>query len=290
MRSWIPASRISLKEPDRSANAAPLRPLDVKVPATLLALILLACFLGPVIPSLPDPVGGQVAESNLPMLSPGHVLGTDTNGNDSLSRLLHGGRASLQIAIIVNLLGLVLGGLIGAASAYAGRIAESIVMRGVDILIAFPSLVLALGIGHALGPSHASTSLALTSISVPAFARVARAATLQLREQPFMLAAKISGTTTFKVLLCHVAPNAAPQLISFGLLGIGITTTIEGALSYLGLGIPLPYPSWGNMIFEGHQSFLARPTLIIMPGSLLVVTVACFNLLAEALRRRWVAG
>ena len=132
-------------------------------------------------------------------------------------------------------------------------------MRVLDVLIAFPSLVLALAIAQSLGPSKLHTIYALSFFSVPAFARLSRASTLRLRERPFMLAARLAGTRAPRMLLRHVAPNILPQLVTFGLLGIGVTIILEGALSFLGLGVPPPDPSWGNMIFEGQAVLSAEP-------------------------------
>jgi peptide/nickel transport system permease protein len=155
------------------------------------------------------------------------------------------------------------------------------------VLIAFPSLVLTLAVAQSLGPSQTNTILALAFFSIPAFARISRAATLRLRELPFMAAAGLCGTPGWRILLRHVAPNIAPQLVTFGMLGMGIVIVIEGALSFLGLGIPPPAPSWGNMIAQGQQSISATPMLVVWPSAVLFVTVLAFNLLGENLRARW---
>ncbi|WP_246631186.1 ABC transporter permease [Pseudonocardia nigra] len=253
----------------------------------MLGLIAAACFLGPLVLPIPPPVGGSVLESYLPAFSPGHLLGTDPNGNDILSRILHGGRSSLVVAVAVNLLGLVAGGTLGALSGYLGGAVDTVIMRVLDVLIAFPSLVLTLAVAQSLGASQTNTILALAFFSIPAFARISRAATLRLREQPFMAAAQLCGTPGWRVLLRHVGPNIAPQLITFGMLGMGIVMVIEGALSFLGLGIPPPAPSWGNMIAQGQQSLSATPMLVVWPCLVLFVTVLAFNLLGETLRARW---
>jgi peptide/nickel transport system permease protein len=261
--------------------------LGVWIPGGAILLIVAACFLGPALFGLPKPVGGNVLESYLPAGSPGHLLGTDPNGNDILSRLLHGGRASLFIAATVNVVGLVLGGTLGALSGYVGGVVDTVIMRILDVLIAFPSLVLTLAVSQALGPSVRNTIFALTFFSIPAVARVARSAVLRLRGQPFMAAAEICGTPAWRVLFRHLAPNIAPQLITFGMLGMGIVIIIEGALSFLGLGIPAPAPSWGNMVADGQLSLSATPMLVVWPSVALLVTVLSFNLLGENLRARW---
>jgi peptide/nickel transport system permease protein len=263
------------------------RNLEVLVPAAVLVFIAAACFLGPLVLPVPPPIGGSVLDSYLDAGSPGHLLGTDPNGNDILSRILHGGRSSLVVAVAVNVLGLLVGGTLGALSGYLGGAVDTVIMRVLDVLIAFPSLVLTLAVAQSLGASQTNTILALAFFSVPAFARISRAATLRLRELPFMAAAQLCGTPGWRVLLRHVAPNITPQLITFGMLGMGIVMVIEGALSFLGLGIPLPAPSWGNMIAQGQQSLSATPMLVVWPCAALFVTVLAFNLLGETLRARW---
>ena len=257
------------------------------IPGAMLALVVAACFLGPLVFGLPKPTGGDVLNSYLPTGSPGHLLGTDGNGNDTLSRVLYGGRASLLIAVTVNLLGLLVGGTLGALSGQIGGAVDTLIMRVLDVLIAFPSLVLTLAVAQALGPSMRNTILALAFFSIPAFARVARAAVLRLRSLPFMAAADLCGTPRWRVLFRHLAPNIAPQVITFGMLGMGIVIIIEGALSFLGLGVPRPNPSWGNMIADGQQSLSATPGLVLWPSLALLITVLSFNLLGENLRVRW---
>jgi peptide/nickel transport system permease protein len=262
------------------------RSLDLVIPGAMIAVILLLCFVWPLFGTVPKPTGGNILDANISSFSSGHPLGTDQVGNDLWSRLLYGGRNSLEIAFAVNLIGLVLGGLLGALAAYWGSFTDTVIMRILDVLIAFPSLVLALAVAQSLGASKLHTIYALCFFSVPAFARLARAGTLRLRERPFMLAARLAGTRAPRILLRHVAPNIVPQLITFGLLGIGVTIILEGALSFLGLGVPPPEPSWGNMIFDGQAVLSAEPKLVLLPSAFLFVTVLAFNLLGDALRSR----
>jgi peptide/nickel transport system permease protein len=263
------------------------RTLEIWIPAGILILIIGACFLWPLVYPVPPPTGGSILDAGLPPFSPGHILGTDPVGNDILSRLLHGGQVSFEVALAVNVIGLAVGGLLGIFAGYRGGATDAVVMRVLDVLIAFPALVLALVIAEALGPSELHTIWALSFFAVPAFGRLARSATLRLREQPFMLAARLSGTGTWRMLLRHVVPNIAPQLTTFALLGAGIVIILEGALSYLGLGIPPPGPSWGNMIALGAQTLTASPELVLIPSLCLFVTVVCLNLLSDGLRARW---
>ncbi len=230
---------------------------------------------------------GNILSSGLPPLSPGHIFGTDPVGNDIFSRILYGGRVSFEVGFGVTAIGLVVGGLLGMAAGYWGGITDAIIMRVLDVLIAFPALVLALAIAEGLGPSELHVIWALSFFSIPAFGRIARGATLALREQTFMLAARLSGTRGWRVILRHIIPNIMPQLMTFSLLGIGVAMILEGALSFLGLGIPLPEPSWGSMIAAGQQTLSASPDLVLIPSAFLFATVVSLNLLGDALRERW---
>ncbi|MBV9193055.1 MAG: ABC transporter permease [Solirubrobacterales bacterium] len=260
---------------------------SIWVPAGLVLLIFALCFVWPLIGPVPPPTGGSILNSNLPSFSPGHLFGTDATGNDEWSRLLYGGRASLEVALGVNAIGLIVGGLLGAFAGYVGGWRDSVIMRVLDVLIAFPSLVLAVAIAERLGPGELHAIWALSFFSVPAFARIARAATLRVREQNYIVAAQLSGTGHLRTLLRHVSPNIIPQLTTFALLGMGITVVLEGALSFLGLGIPPPAPSWGNMIAAGQGVLSSQPKFVLLPSAALFITVIAFNLLGEGLRARW---
>ncbi|HKT04185.1 MAG TPA: ABC transporter permease [Rugosimonospora sp.] len=288
---WGSPSPVSDETPPAPAPArAWLRRLQFGAPAVLLALIFFACFILPLVAPIPLPTGGNVVDSLQPSFSPGHLLGTDPNGNDILARILYGGRTSLIVAVTVNLLGLAIGGGLGALAAQAGGVVDSIIMRLFDVLIAIPSLALIVAVSLSLGPGLRNTILTLAFFSVPAFARISRAEALRLREQPFMVAAKLSGTPTWRIVVRHLAPNIGPSLMTFAMLGMGVVMVIEGALSFLGLGIRPPAPSWGNMIFQGQLSLSGTPDLVAWPSIALFLTVVGFNQLGEALRARWSGG
>ena len=204
-----------------------------------------------------------------------------------MSRILYGGRVSFEVAAAVQVIGLVIGGLLGMLAAYRGGWLEAVMMRMLDVFIAFPSLVLVLAIADSLGPSEMHVIWALSAFSIPAFGRVARAATLRLRDQPFVVAARLSGSRTWRIQLRHLVPNMLPQLLTFSLLGAGITMILEGALDFLGYGIPPPGPSWGNMIAPGQSFMSVYPRFVLVPSIFLLVTVLCLNLLGDGLRARW---
>jgi peptide/nickel transport system permease protein len=269
------------------ARTGRARGLRLWLPAGFLVLMLGACFVWPNIYPVPNPVRGSVLQAGLPPLSPGHIFGTDPVGNDVFSRILYGGQISFEVGFAVTAIGLVVGSLLGIAAGYWGGAADTIISRVLDVLIAFPALVLALAIAEGLGPSEVHVIWALSVFSIPAFGRIARGATIALREQTFMLAARLSGTRGWRVILRHIMPNVTPQLMTFSLLGVGVAIILEGALSFLGFGIPLPEASWGSMIAQGQQTLSASPDLVLIPSAFLFATVVSLNLVGDALRERW---
>jgi peptide/nickel transport system permease protein len=290
----VPAADLLASAPaqDLPAGAAPqargwLRNLEIAVPCTVLVVLLFFCFIWPLVYHVPDPTVGNLLQVNLPLWSPGHILGTDTVGYDIMSRILYGGRVSFEVAAAVQAIGLVIGGLFGMIAAYRGGWIEAVMMRVLDVFIAFPSLVLVLAIADSLGPSETHVIWALSAFSIPAFARVSRAATLRLRDQPFVVAARLAGTRTWRIMLQHLAPNIAPQLLTFTLLGASLTIILEGALDFLGYGIPAPTATWGNMIATGESFISVYPRLVIVPSIFLLVTAISLNMMGDGLRARW---
>lgn len=264
-----------------------MRSLEVAIPAAVLALLLFFCFIWPLAYPVPPPVGGSILDSGLPMWSPGHIFGTDPVGNDIMSRILYGGRVSFEVAAAVQVIGLAVGGLLGMIAGYRGGAVEAVLMRVLDVFIAFPSLVLALAIVDSLGQTELNVIWALSAFSIPAFARIARAGTLRLRDQPFVVAARLSSVKTWRILFGHIVPNIAPQMLTFSLLGAGIVIILEGALDFLGYGIPDPTASWGKMIAAGQAMLSVTPSLVIVPSIFLFVTVVCLNMLGDGLRALW---
>ncbi|MBO0838172.1 MAG: ABC transporter permease [Actinobacteria bacterium] len=263
-----------------------LRSLEVTIPGAVILLLLFFCFIWPMIFTMPKPVGGTLETVNLPPFSPGHIFGTDGVGEDIMSRILYGGRVSFEVAAAVQVIGIAVGGLFGMAAAYRGGWTEAVMMRILDMFIAFPSLVLILAIADSLGASEINVIWALSAFSIPAFARVARGATLQLRDQPFVVAARLSGTRSWRIMLTHIAPNMAPQLLTFSLLGASLTIILEGALDFLGYGIPIPTATWGNMIASGQQFIPVFPMLVVIPSLFLLVTSISLNMMGDGLRTR----
>lgn len=213
-----------------------------------------------------------------------HLLGTDGLGRDMLARLIFGARASLTVGLGASLIGLALGGALGILAGYFRGSFETVAMSGVDVLLAFPPLVLALAITAYLGQSIFNLTLTIGFLSIPPFARVARAAALTLAERDFVTAARALGATDARILFRELLPNILLPLMAFFLLAVAVVIIVEGALSLLGLGVPPPQPSWGSMIGEGRESLDFAPWLAFIPAGAMFLTVLSFNFVGDTLR------
>ena len=213
-----------------------------------------------------------------------HWLGTDSLGRDELARLVHGARVSLIIGICAPLIGITIGGGLGILAGYFRGRFETLVVGSMDVLLAFPPLVFALAVTAYLGQSLFYLTCILGVLGIPAFMRVARAATLSLAEREFVVAARALGATHTRILLYELLPNVFLPLLAFFLLGVAVTIVVEGALSFLGLGVPPPSPSWGSMIGEGRESLEIAPRLAFIPAGTMFLTVLSFNLVGDTLR------
>ncbi|HEY5274443.1 MAG TPA: ABC transporter permease [Acidimicrobiales bacterium] len=288
-----PADEHWVVEPPRGAWKAKvqrfahaLRDPAVYIPGSVLLFIILACFFGPLVFSAPSPNTGNLSQPDLPLFSPGHLLGTNGFGNDTLSRVLHGGQVSLAVGIGATAIGLVIGSILGMSAGYFGGLIEATIMRILDTLLSFPSLILALAIADFLGPNEFHTILAVSFYGIVVYARLARSQTIRVRHRDFVVAARSSGVRPKKIIFGHILPNVMPPLLAYAMITVGVAMLVEAALSYLGLGIRPPQPSWGNMIFAGVASMTSDPALVLIPCLFLLVTVMSLNLTADALRRR----
>jgi len=261
--------------------------LRLWVPAGILILLLAICFLLPLVVTMPSSTNGDIIYNNEPPFSPGHWLGTNVQGVDIFSQLVYGGQVAFEVGVAVTVIGFAIGGTIGVVAAYFGGWVDAVLSRVLDILIAFPALVLALVIAEGLGPSEFHVILALSVFGIPAIGRITRGATLAMRGLPYMIAAKLSGTRSWRVIARHILPNIMPGIVTFSLLGIGVVIILEGALDFLGYGIPAPKASWGSMIANGQQVLTAQPEYVLIPSVALLITVVALNTLGDALRERW---
>jgi peptide/nickel transport system permease protein len=232
---------------------------------------------------LPSPTDMDMLEKRAPF-SYAHWLGTDRLGRDELSRLIYGSRISLVVGLCAPVIGLVIGGALGMLAGYFRGRFESLMVGSMDVLLAFPPLILALAVTAYLGQSIFNLTCILGVLSVPAFMKVARAATLTLARREFVIAAQALGATHARILLRELLPNVMLPLSAFFLLGVAVIIVVEGALSFLGLGVPPPISSWGSMIGEGRESLDIAPRLAFIPAIAMFLTVLSFNLVGDTLR------
>lgn len=249
----------------------------------LVLLLILVALFAPAVTSY-DPIAGDASDSLLP---PGaaHPLGTDDVGRDVLSRVLYGSRVSLSVGLISVLIGLIIGVSVGLTAGYAGGAVDLLLMRVIDALLAFPALLLAISITAALGPQIQNAMIAIGVVSIPIFARLTRAAVLSLRERDFVMAARATGVSARRIALRHILPNILNALIVQATLTMAFAILQEAVLSFLGLGVQPPMPSWGQDI-SYNQRYIANLVWwgSIGPGVAIFLAVFAFNFLGDALR------
>lgn len=215
-----------------------------------------------------------------------HPLGQDANGADIFSRLLHGGRISFAVAFAVVFFSGSFGVLLGLVSGYYGGVLDTLLMRLVDILLAFPGLLLAIALVAVLGPHVSNVVLALTVMGWVSFARLVRGQVLSVKQREFILASRISGQSDWRIMLVHVLPNVLSPIIVQATFSVAGVIVAEASLSFLGLGAPPGTPSWGAMLSEGKQVLMEAPHVSLFPGLAIMLVVLSINFVGDALRDR----
>ena len=262
--------------------------------AVLVAALILIAILAPVL-APHDPAeqfddgltpDGQPISSTLFSRKAGHQfpLGTDANGRDLLSRILYGTRVSLLVGVLANLLAITLGIVVGMIAGYLGGWVESLLMRFTDIMMAFPTLLLAMTLVAILKPSLWIIIVVIGVVYWTWIARVVYGQVIALREREFVIASRALGGNRRFIIFRHILPQLLPTIIVWGTLGIATNVMLEASLSYLGIGVQPPTPSWGGMIQQGQSYYRAAPWLVIYPGLAIMITVFAFNLLGDGLR------
>ncbi len=215
---------------------------------------------------------------------PLHLLGLDLNARDLFSRIIFGSRTSLSVGIITISLSIIVGTALGITAGYLGGAVDNLIMRLMDVVLAFPPLLLAISIVTILGPGLKNALLGITITFIPHYARLSRASVLSLKEQEFIVAEHALGANPLRIVLAHILPNAMTPIVVQGTLGVGTAILDAAALSFLGLGAQPPTPEWGQMLSEARNYLFTSPHLVFFPGIAIMITVLGFNLLGDGMR------
>ena len=250
----------------------------------ILLLFVLAAIFAPFIAPYPPLLYHPAVASQPPSFA--HLLGTDALGRDQLSRVIYGTRISLSVGVVTILVGGLCGTLLGIIGAYARGWVDQLITMFIDALLSFPSLILALAISAALGPSIVNVAIALAVVRVPIYARLARGQTLQTATLDYVTAATVSGAGTWRIIMRHILPNIFSPLLVQATISISFAILDESVLSFLGLGAQPPTPEWGAMISDAQSYLSSDPWMMLGPVCAIVLVVLSLNLLGDALRDR----
>ncbi len=256
----------------------PLGGLGAGIVTALVLVALLAPLISPY-----DPFAIDV-EHVLEPPSLAHPCGTDLLGRDVLSRLIYGARISLEVGILAVGISLAIGVVLGAVAGYYGGWVDTVISRAIDIMLCFPTIFLILAVIAYLEPSIVNIMIVIGLTSWMGVARLVRAEFLSLKERDFVLAERALGASPWRIIFVHILPNALPPILVSATLGVGSAILVESALSFLGLGVQPPIPSWGNMLTEGKETLEVAWWLSVFPGLAILITVLAFNLLGEAIQ------
>ncbi len=286
-------TKVAPESPTREAVRRLLHHRSAQVGMIILGLMLFcaifAKWIAPYNPTLP--LNNVVRRAppcvhlfGCPADQPQHIFGIDGNSRDLFSRVIYGSRLSLQIGVATISFAIVIGGIIGAIAGFVGGWIDDVLMRTMDVLMAFPSLLLAIAIVSVLGTGLINALLAIGIVSIPRYARLVRSTVISIKELDYVTAARSLGATQGQLLFRHILPNSLTPLIVQATLGIATAILDAAALSFLGLGAEPPTPEWGLMLGEERNSIFNAPHLVIFPGIAIMLTVLAFNLLGDGLR------
>jgi len=258
-------------------------PIPAKIAGVVVLLLIAVALAAPLLAPY-DPVAGQLGSRLQPIGSPGHLLGTDGQGRDILSRLMYGARPSLLAGITPVVVSGLLGTTLGLVAGLAGGRTHSVTMRSLDVLYAFPAVLLAIAIAAALGSGINNSIIALSVILIPPVARVTESETARIRSADFMESARSSGAGWLAIAVRQVLPNIAPAVVVYGTALIGLSLVYAAGLSYLGLGISPPNAEWGVMVSDMQKYLYTAPTLLLVPAVAILIASVAFNMLGDGLR------
>ncbi|MGW5381256.1 ABC transporter permease [Nocardia sp. NPDC003963] len=276
--------------PDRATTAGPpartrRRTIGTLAGTVWLIAITLAAVAAPVLP-LPDPAEITDRYSIPPFRQSAHLLGTDPLGRDLLSRVIHGAQISLAVAIGATLLALAVGTALGLTAGFFRRSVDIALDIGTNTILAFPPLILLIALVAVMEPNLGTLMVGLALVGMPTFARIARANTIAFAGREFVTASKALGASTFRILIREILPNVALPVFSFAIVVAASLVVAEGSLSFLGLGVPPPAPSWGGMIAAGRENLYEDPYLVLVPGVFFFLTVLSLNMTGDWARDR----
>lgn len=245
---------------------------------TLCLLALLAPIIAPY-----DPIEQSILSRMKPP-SAEHLFGTDTFGRDMFTRALYGARVSLTVGVVSVLLGMTIGSVLGVVAGYYGRWIDPLIMRAMDVLLSFPTLITGIIIVALLGPSLTNVIIAITFTLIPKFARIARAPTLAVKERAYVEACRAMGFSDIRIIVFHIIPNILTEVLVMASLWTANAIMIEAGFAFLGLGVRAPTPTWGGMIREGFEHIFQAPWMSIFPGLCILLAVLSLNLIGDGLR------